>query len=304
MLTLSAAVVVAAFALSAVSSAAPRPFPQVIKLPRGFQPEGIEVGRGTTFYVGSVATGAIYRGNLRTGSGRVLVAGGAGRSAAGIELEERNRLFVAGASSGKAYIYNATTGALIRTYTLATSDTFINDVTLVASGAVFTDSRKAVFYHVPVAPNGALEDHHTIPVDGAFALAAGFNLNGIETSVRDDLIAVQSNKGKLFRIDPGTGESREIALGGQTMTNGDGLLLNGRTLYVVQNRNNRVAVINMAANFLSGRVVRRLADRDFDVPTTIDDLDRRLYAVNARFGTPNPSSAAYQVVQLRKPNGR
>jgi outer membrane protein assembly factor BamB len=293
-LTLSAALAVGAVG----------PFPQVIKLPRGFQPEGIEVGRSTTFYVGSVATGAIYRGNLRTGAGAVLVRGGAGRPATGIELDERNRLFVAGASSGKAYVYNARTGALIRTYTFATSDTFINDVTLVASGAVFTDSRKAVFYHVPVAPNGALEDHHTIPIEGAFALAAGFNLNGIETSVRDDLIAVQSNKGKLFRIDSGTGESREIALGGQTMTNGDGLLLNGRTLYVVQNRENRVAVISLSANFLSGRVVRRLTDRDFDVPTTIDDLGRRLYAVNARFGTANPSSAAYQVVQLSKPTGR
>ena len=303
MLPLSAALI-AAVALSAASSAAPRPYPQVIKLPPGFQPEGIEVGRGTTFYVGSVVTGAIYRGNLRTGAGRVLVPGGAGRPATGIELDDRNRLFVAGASSGKAYVYNASTGRLVRTYTFASLDTFINDVTLVASGAVFTDSRKAVFYHVPVAPNSALEDHHTIPIEGAFALATGFNLNGIETSVRDDLIAVQSNKGKLFRIDSGTGESREIVLGGRTMANGDGLLLNGRTLYVVQNRENRVAVINLSANFLSGRVVRWLTDRDFDVPTTVDDLGRRLYAVNARFGTQNPSGAAYQVVQLSKPSGR
>jgi hypothetical protein len=302
--TLSAALIVVAVAVTATSSAAPKPYPEVIQLPRGFQPEGIEVGRGTTFYVGSVATGAIYRGNLRAGSGKILVPGGAGRPATGIELDERNRLFVAGASTGKAYVYNARTGALIRTYTFATSDTFINDVTLVASGAVFTDSRKAVFYHVPIAPNGALEDHHTIPIEGAYALAAGFNLNGIETSSRDDLIAVQSNKGKLFRIDSGTGESREISLGSQSVTNGDGLLLNGRTLYVVQNRENRVAVISLSANFLTGRVVRRLMDRDFDVPTTIDDLGRRLYAVNARFGTSNPSSAKYQVVQVRKPARR
>lgn len=303
-ISLAAALSVACV-LAGLSSAAPRPFPQVIQLPRGFQPEGIEVGRVTTFYVGSVATGAIYRGNLRTGRGAALVPGATGRAATGIEFEgSRNRLFVAGASTGKAFIYNAGTGALIRTYTFATSDTFINDVTLVASGAVFTDSRKAVFYHVPVAPNGTLEDHHTIPIEGAFSLTTGFNLNGIETSSRDDLIAVQSNKGKLFRIDPGTGESREIALGGQTVANGDGLLLNGRTLYVVQNRDNRVAVIALSANFLSGRVLTRLTDRDFDVPTTIDDHARRLYAVNARFGTPNPGSAAYQVVQLRKPRGR
>jgi hypothetical protein len=48
--------------------------------------------------------------------------------------------------------------------------------------------------------------------------------------------------------------------------------------------------------------VTRLSDPDFSVPTTIDDLGKRLYAVNARFGAPNPDAAAYQVVQLRKPH--
>jgi hypothetical protein len=51
-----------------------KPFPQVVQLPTGFRPEGIEVGRGTTFYVGSVANGAIYRGNLRSGSGAIQQA--------------------------------------------------------------------------------------------------------------------------------------------------------------------------------------------------------------------------------------
>jgi hypothetical protein len=157
---------------------------------------------------------------------------------------------------------------------------------------------------VPIAQDGTLAEHHTIPIGGDFSLAAGFNLNGIDTNARDDLIAVQSNKGKLFRIDPGTGESREIALGGQTLTNGDGILLNGRTLYVVQNRDNRVTVVALSSNFASGRVIRRLTNRNFDVPTTIDDLGRRLYAVNARFGTADAGNAAYQVVQLRKPRGR
>lgn len=303
-ISLCAALMVVAVALSAASSAAQKPFPQVIQLPRGFQPEGIEVGRGTTFYVGSVATGAVYRGNLRTGRGAIFVPGVSGRSATGIELDSRNRLFVAGASTGKAFIYNARTGALIRTYTFASSDTFINDVTLVASGAVFTDARKALFYHVPIAQDGALGDHHTIPIEGAFSLAPGFNLNGIDTTPRDELIAVQSNKGKLYRIDPGTGDSREISLGRGSVPNGDGILLTGKTLYVVQNRDNRVAVIALSSNFSSGRVVRRLSDPDFDVPTTIDDLGRRLYVVNARFGNPNPSTARYQVVQVAKPKGR
>jgi outer membrane protein assembly factor BamB len=304
MLTIGAALA-GVVAVLAGGSSAQTAFPQVIKLPTGFQPEGIEVGRGTTFYVGSVANGAIYRGNLRTGRGAILIPGASGKAATGIEFDSHNRLFVAGGSTGRAHVYNARTGALIRTYTFATSDTFINDVAIVTTGAFFTDSRKAVLHHVPIDQGGALDDDaHTIPIAGDFSLAPGFNLNGIDAARNDDLVAVQSNTGRLFRIDPATGQSRRISLGAESVPNGDGILLNGRTLYVVQNRDNRVAVIALAANLASGRVIRRLSDPDFDVPTTIDDLGRRLYAVNARFGTPNPGSAAYQVVQLRKPRGR
>ena len=280
-------------------------FPQVIKLPQGFQPEGIEVGKGTTFYVGSVANGAIFRGNLRTGAGAILVPGATGKSATGIELDNRSRLFVAGASTGKAYVYNAKTGSLLRTYTLATGSTFINDVVVTRTAAYFTDSRQAVLYKIPIGAGGALGDAQTIPLTGDLKLEGTFNLNGIDATPNGKtLIAVQSSTGKLFRIDPATGATREIPLGGESVPNGDGILLTGKTLYVVQNQLNRVAVIALSANLSSGRVVTRLTDPDFAVPTTIDDLGSRLYAVNARFGVPNPGTAAYQVVQLPKPLGR
>jgi sugar lactone lactonase YvrE len=286
-------------ALGAVAAAAA--FPQVIQLPRGFQPEGIEVGRGTTFYVGSVANGAIFRGNLRTGDGSILVAGQSGRAATGIELDRFNRLLVAGAGTGDASVYNARTGALIRTYDFASGDTFINDVVVTRSAAYFTDSRKAVLYVVPIGNGGALGNFRTLPLTGDFTLAGGFNLNGIDaTRNGKTLIAVQSNTGKLFRIDPGTGVTRLISLGAESVPNGDGILLTGKTLYVVQNQLNRVAVIALSPDLASGRVVTRLTDPDFAVPTTIDDHGRRLYAVNARFGVANPSSAEFQVVQLSK----
>jgi sugar lactone lactonase YvrE len=279
-------------------------FPQVIQLPKGFQPEGIEVGRGTTFYVGSVANGAIFRGNLRTGAGSVFIPGAAGKAATGIELQ-KNRLFVAGAGTGKAFVYDARTGATIRTYDLATAPTFINDAVATRTGVFFTDSNKAVLYRVPVGTGGALGNAQTIPLSGDFQLGPGFNLNGIDATANGKtLIAVQSNTGKLFRIDPATGATREISLGGQSVPNGDGILLTGKTLYVVQNQNNQVAVIALSADLSSGRVVTRLTDPDFKVPTTIDDHGRRLYAVNARFGVANPSQADFQVVQLSKPKAR
>jgi sugar lactone lactonase YvrE len=305
MLTL-AATLAGVVAVLAGGSSAQNAFPQVIPLPNGFRPEGIEVGMGTTFYVGSVANGAIYRGNLRTGAGAILVPGATGKAATGIELDNRNRLFVAGAGTGRAHVYDARTGTPIQTFTLASAaPTFINDVVVTRTVAFFTDSQNAVLYRISIGPRGALSAIEELPVGGDFKLADGFNLNGIDSTRNGKtLVAVQSNTGKLFRIDPATGVAREISLGGETVPNGDGILLTGKTLYVVQNQLNRVAVIALSANLASGRVVTRLSDPDFSVPTTIDDLGRRLYAVNARFGIPNPGSADYQVVQLSKARGR
>jgi outer membrane protein assembly factor BamB len=279
------------------------PFPEVIQLPIGFRPEGIEVGRGTTFYVGSVASGAIYRGDLRTGSGAILVPAESGRSATGIELDRHKRLFVAGAGTGNAYVYDAQTGELIRTYNLAVSPTFINDVVVTHDAAYFTDSQKAVVYRIALGPGDALGDAETIPLSGDYVHVAGaFNLNGIDaTPSGETLVAVQSVNGRLYSIDPATGVATQISLGTENVMNGDGILLTGKTLYVVQNQQNQVAVIALAPDLSSGEVLTRLTDADFKVPTTIDDLGRRLYAVNARFGTPNPDSLEYQVVQLRKP---
>ena len=39
-------------------------FPKIILLPNGWQPEGIASGSGTSFYVGSLADGAIYVGDF------------------------------------------------------------------------------------------------------------------------------------------------------------------------------------------------------------------------------------------------
>ena len=304
-LSTAAALAIGVVLLAVPSHAADKPFPHVIQLPTGFQPEGIEVGRGTTFYVGSVANGAIFRGNLRTGTGAILVPGAAGKSATGIEFDNRNRLFVAGASTGNAYVYNAATGALLRTYSLAPAPTFINDVVVTRNAAYFTDSQKAVLFRIPIGAGGALGAAQTIPLGGDFSLASGFNLNGIDaTRNGKTLVAVQTNKGKLFTIDPSTGVAREISLGGESVPNGDGILLDGKRLYVVQNQLNQVAAIALSKGLASGRVITRLTDPALSTPTTIDDHGRRLYAVNARFGTPNPGGAAFQVVQLSKPKGK
>jgi streptogramin lyase len=296
------ALAVLVLAITATVAAAAPAFPATIPLPRGFQPEGIAI-RGNTFYVGSIPTGAIYRGNLRTGQGAVFIEGASGRAAIGVAIDNRNRLFVAGGPRGRAFVYNVRTGALIREYELASAPTFINDVVVTRTGAYFTDSQKRVLYRVPIGRRGALGNAQTLSLTGDFELEAGFNANGIDATPNGrSLIIVQSNTGELFRVNPSTGATTEISLGGESVPNGDGILLDGRRLYVVQNQLNRIAVIRLNAALTSGRVTTRITDSRFAVPTTIDDHGRRLYAVNARFGSP-PSTTDYQVVQVRKPRG-
>jgi sugar lactone lactonase YvrE len=285
-----------------IALGASRPFPQVVQLPQGFQPEGIAIGRGTTFYVGSIPTGAVFRGDLKTGKGAVLVAGASGRAAIGIGFDRRNRLFVSGGPTGKAFVYEAGKGGLLATYQLATGTgaTFVNDVAVTGAGAWFTDSNRPVLYRVPTAANGALgQSPQTLQLTGDFQMAEGFNLNGIEaTPDGKTLIVVQSNLGKLFTVDPSSGNTRQIDLGSVALTNGDGLLLQGRTLYVVQNQLNRIAVVQLSPDLTKGTVLRNITDPDFDVPTTIDRFGARLYAVNARFGTTATPTTPYQVVRV------
>ena len=298
MLLLAATVAVVAVPAAFAKAA----FPETIALPNGWQPEGIAIGNGTTFYVGSIPTGAIYRGDLRTGRGAPLVQGATGRAAIGVDFDH-GRLFVAGGSTGKGFVYDARTGTLVRELQLATGGgpTFVNDVVVAKRAAWFTDSNRAVLYRLPLSKNGSpAATAQAVALTGDFQLASGFNLNGIDATPNGKtLVVVQSVNGKLFRVTT-SGVTTEIDLGGATVTNGDGILLQGRTLYVVRNQNNEIAVVQLGKDLATGTVGRTITDPDFDVPTTIDRLGSRLFAVNARFGTTPTPTTPYAVIQVRR----
>jgi sugar lactone lactonase YvrE len=291
---------VLAAAVVAGSSGAQSPFPSRIDLPDGWQPEGIAVSGGT-FYVGSIPTGAVYRGDLRTGQGSTLVSGAAGRAAIGMKVDAHGRLFVAGGPTGMAFVYDARTGADIAQYQLTTQPTFVNDVVVTGDGAYFTDSFNQVIYRVPIGPGGSLgSTAQTIPLSGEITYGPGFNANGIDATANGKtLVIVQTNTGKIFTVDPATGIADEIRLD-EAVTLGDGILLDGKTLYVVRNQQNRIAVIRLAHDLTTGSVVGYINDPEFDVPTTIAEFGHSLYAVNARFTTPPGPSTDYWITRVRK----
>jgi outer membrane protein assembly factor BamB len=272
------------------------PFPKLIALPVGFQPEGIAI-KHKSFFVGSIPTGAVYRGDLRTGTGDVLVQPQAGRAAIGLKVSRDLRLFVAGGPTGKAFVYDARTGAPLAEHALAGGTPFINDVALRHGTAYFTNSRAPEVFALPL-DGGPVK---RIAITGDFQQtgdATATNLNGIAVAGHDTLVLVQTNTGKLFAADADTGVAKEIDLGGANVVNGDGLLLFGRILFVVQNRLNQIAVVLLSRDLSHGRVVKTITDPAFDVPTTIAAAHRHLFAVNARFGTPSPQTATYNVVRV------
>ena len=126
--------------------------------------------------------------------------------------------------------------------------------------AWFTDSLRPQLYGVSYARNATKAKVTTLPLTGDWVQAPGVNnANGIALSPdKRSLLVVQSNTGYLFRVDPKTGVARRVDLGATLLTNGDGLLVRGRTLYAVQNQLNQIAVVHLNKRGTPGPTGRHL----------------------------------------------
>jgi sugar lactone lactonase YvrE len=299
--------VLAAVPLSAQGEAQlDRGLPDRISLPDGWQPEGITTD-GRAVYVGSLANGAIWRADLRTGHGHVLAKGAKGRVAVGVDYDRRrDLLWVAGGPTKQVRVHDAGSGRLLRTYTFPSRKArFVNDLVATRHAVYATDSSNQQLLVVPLhqgdpghrqlPPASAAR---TVRLTGDVKYVEGeINLNGIVRSGHA-LVAVQTNTGKLFRINPRTGLTTEITVAGGPLTNGDGLEPDGDLLYVVRNLLNRIAVVDLNRGRTQGMVVASLTDPDLDVPATVALAKHSLWAANARFTTTPGPNTAYWVTRL------
>jgi len=279
-------------AVPATAGAESSKLPETIDLPQGFTGEGVASAPGGTFFAGERTGGRIARGNIKDGPSDVFVETPLLTSATGLKADvQHGLLWVSGGGTGHAAVYDLASGAPVRLLTLGGPGSFVNDVVVTRDAAYFTNSLLPVVYRVPVSASGEIGTPETIDLDGpAGDYVAGFNLNGIEaTPDGSTLISVNSTKGTLYTIDALTGESDEIALGGATVETGDGILLLGRDLLVLQNggtnvENNHIAVVRLDDDFSSGQVVDTVTSPLFETATTLARSGGVLLAVNAQFG--------------------
>jgi len=275
-----------ALLLVAGPAAAAAPFPTRLNLPPGWMPEGITAGPGTTVFVGSLAGGGVWAGDVRTGEGQVLVQPWGG-AATGVEYEAgADRLWVAGATTGTVRVYDASSGNLLQSYSFSPAG-FLNDLVVTGAAVYVTDSNNPWLDVIPLGPNGALPapaDVTMLPLTGITFEPNQFNANGI-VATRGWLIVVDSFTGGLFRVDPTTGDATEIPTGGVSVTNGDGLELLGSTLYVVRNTDQMVEAFRLGAGLTTATPLGDLHPLDaLSVTTTAAVQAGSLWVVNARFG--------------------
>jgi Cu-Zn family superoxide dismutase len=132
---------------------------------------------------------------------------------------------------------------------------FVNDCIGDNEYMYFTDSQTPKIYRAKVTEDqpGTLEEWTTF-TSQQIPYATGTNANGIEmTKDGKYLIIVVSNAGKLYRIDKATKAISEIALNA-TVASGDGILLDGNTLYVSRNATGQVFPVVLNADYTQGTV--------------------------------------------------
>ena len=283
----------------------PSKYPREISMPAGSGPESIVIAEGPYAYVSSLKTGVIFLVDLERGSHEVF-APSLGPTSVGLGLDAQRRLFVCGGIDGSLSVLDTATRTVLERYQLGGEQSFVNELIITPDSIWVTDSFAPVLYRLPLGEHGALpreEAVERLPLTGDLVYQMGdsfaecFNSNGIApTPDRSGILIVQTNTGRLYRVEPATGHTTLVDLGGDDVAWGDGLVLENNTLYVVQNLANAVSVIELDAAGTAGKVVDRWSDNRFDTPTAMARFGDRFYLSNARFTTPDAETADFRII--------
>ncbi|WNM32577.1 superoxide dismutase [Streptomyces sp. Li-HN-5-11] len=264
-------------------------------------PEGIARQHGTPyFYVGSTTDGTIYRGDVHQSDTRVFLPGGEdGRtSVAGMKTDRAGRLIVAGGATGKVFVYDTRTRALLHVFDTGRTDVFLNDVALAPNGdAYISDSLHPALWHITAAElhSGTVHQPLRVGVDlsrSPMVYDAGFNGNGL--AVTGDgryVLLADYNDYAFYRIDVRTHQVVPIDLGGAKGISGDGLLLRGNTLTAVTELDHpegQISILKLSHDYTRARLVRTVHGHGMHSPSTAAFDGPDLLIVNFQFQITDP----------------
>ena len=260
-----------------------------------FFPEGIAYDPyAGVFYTGSTLTGDIVRINVKTGAAELFAPGAKQNRSfcTGMKLDHKDRLWVCGGDEGKVHLINKH-GESEKIWDLRAiyGAGFINDCDRDKQYIYFTDSRVQKIYRASVSGSpGDIEEWLAFTNQQIPYTATGTNANGIVlTPDGKYLIIVISSSGKLYRIDRTSKAITEIILNAP-VNSGDGLWLDGHTLYVSRNALNKIFPVTLTNDYTSG-VVGNGFGENLLFNTTIAKAGKYLLVVNGQLNRrPNPAN--------------
>ena len=277
-------------------------WPDLIPIPAGFEAEGIQLGKDQDFFVGTVSwsgnlanSGAIYKGNLVTGEGQILVPP-TGKPVAGLSYDARTDYLYAatGHSGGFAgprweqglKVYTATSGRLLGEIIFG-DDMVINDVLVTDTAVYCTDSVSTTLYKVALENDGKVFSSTVAKIEmTGFEMAEGFNANGLVGDFDGkELVIINITTGVLYLVNTESGVATPVNVQGdeQLFPDGDGLYMDGRTLYIMQNFSQKIAVVDLSDDLTQGTFIKNIVSDDFSIPTTITGFGSCIYAINTHF---------------------
>ena len=265
-------------------------------------PEGVAFDRQTgAFFVGATGDGTIYRGTLDDPSVKELIPGASGKSAVGLKVAH-GRLYVAGGATGTLVVYDLASRRQVAAFATGAGG-FLNDLAVTSRGDVFvTDSFRPTLWHVTAAQvraGGGTPE--AISVAPEIVYAAGvFNLNGIVALDDHRLVVVQSSNGALFRIDLDHAGRRIQRLDADPVVGGDGMLLEGDRLLVMQGAPAQLTFLRLDHQGSRATVVSHVTDPTLRGPSTVARARERYLVVNADFAT---STMPFTVSGIARPDG-
>jgi sugar lactone lactonase YvrE len=253
-------------------------------------PESIAADRHHV-YTGSIADGTVYRGS--PGAKRLepfLPAGQDGRTQATGIKTAGDRLLVAGAFTGRFFVYTDA-GQLVSSYRVPDTGekTLVNDEAVAPNGDVYlTDSLRAVVYRVPAAEVHAPATGAQRTLQVAYRLpdyvAGQSNGNGIVTSPDGrSLIIGYWYSGALYRLTLATGEVHRIAA--PALPSADGIVRRGNTLYVARSVDNEVDTLRLSAGADRAEVVATRTYPGAGTVTGVAVSRGRLLVTNSQMDT-------------------
>ena len=262
-------------------------------LPEGFAyPEGIALEKdGSAFYTPSAEDGTLIRVDLASGAARTIAAGGVLTASdapfpglLGLKLDDQGRLWIAGGRTGSMLVVSTKDGGVVEKLQSTRQSSLINDVALAGGYAYFTDSLNPELWRVSVKEKVTAPEKWIDFMGSPIQYTEGVNLNGIvATPEGKALIVVQMNNGRLFRIDTATKKIDPIDAGGAALSGGDGLVLDGNTLYVVRQTEDEIVALELSRDQRSAKEVGRLKDAALMYPATAAKAGDRLLIVNTQF---------------------